>query len=304
MTLGRYAESIVLSGIVIISLGVAAVSLRRRSLPTWSGAPARLVEMIIAISLVVVVSQTLGTIGFFRVGPLVTTLVLVALWHLDWQDGASGTKSLTAVAGPSPVDSHTRQEAGWEPVAAIVAVSLVAAEWSAGTLHALRDGVSEIDSLWYHMPISAGFVQSGSVASLHNVNNDNVIEFYPATSELLHAVGILLFGSDFLSPLVNALWLGLALFAAWCLGRRYGVGSLTTMATALMLGTTEVIADEPGSAYNDLVGTALVWPRWHFSHTWTFHGSGVVMFGGSGPLHWPLVWPLASRTRSCFPWRP
>ena len=30
------------------------------------------------------------------------------------------------------------------------------------------------------------------------------------------------------------------------------------MATALMLGTTEVIADEPGSAYNDLVGTALV----------------------------------------------
>ena len=79
MTLGRYAESIVLSGIVIISLGVAAVSLRRRSLPTWSGAPARLVEMIIAISLVVVVSQTLGTIGFFRVGPLVTTLVLVAL---------------------------------------------------------------------------------------------------------------------------------------------------------------------------------------------------------------------------------
>ena len=108
------------------------------------------------------------------------------------------------------------------------------------------------------MPLSAGFVQSGSVASLHNINNDNVIEFYPATSELLHAVGILLFGSDFLSPLVNALWLGLALFAAWCLGRRYGVGSLTTMATALVLGTTEVIADEPGSAYNDLVGTALV----------------------------------------------
>ena len=153
MTLGRYAESIVLSGIVIVSLGVAAVSLRRRSLPTWSGAPARLVEVIIAISLVVVASQTLGTIGLFRVGPLVTTLVLVALLTF-WigKIGAGGTKSLTAVAGPSPVDSRTRQEAGWEPVAAIVAVSLVAAEWSAGTLHALRDGVSQIDSLWYHMP--------------------------------------------------------------------------------------------------------------------------------------------------------
>ena len=80
---------------------------------------------------------------------------------------------------------------------AILAVSLVAAEWGAGTLHALRDGVSGVDSLWYHMPISAGFVQSGSVAALHNINNDNVIEFYPATSELLHAVSILLLGSDF-----------------------------------------------------------------------------------------------------------
>ena len=78
MTLGRYAESIVLCGLVIVSLGVAAVSLRRRSLPTWSGAPARLVELIIAISLVVVVSQTLGTIGLFRVGPLVLAFVLVA----------------------------------------------------------------------------------------------------------------------------------------------------------------------------------------------------------------------------------
>ena len=139
-----------------------------------------------------------------------------------------------------------------------MAVSLVVAEWSAGTIRALQDGVSGIDSLWYHMPISAGFVQSGSVATLHNINNDNVIEFYPATSELLHAVGILLFGSDFLSPFMNIMWLGLALFAAWCLGRRYGVGSLTTMATALVLGTTEVIADEPGTAYNDLVGTALI----------------------------------------------
>jgi hypothetical protein len=259
MTLGRYAESIVLCGLVIVSLGVAAVSLRRRSLPTWSGAPARLVEVIIAISLVVVVSQTLGTIGLFRVGPLVLAFVLVAfLTYWVGKFGPRGTESLPGASARPPVVSHSRQEAWWEPVAAILAVSLVAAEWSAGTLHALRTGVSQIDSLWYHMPLSAGFVQSGSVASLHNIDNDNVIEFYPATSELLHAVGILLFGSDFLSPLVNALWLGLALFAAWCLGRRYGVGSLTTMATALVLGTTEVIADEPGSAYNDLVGTALV----------------------------------------------
>jgi hypothetical protein len=259
MTLGRYVESIVLSGLVVVSLATAAINLRRKSLPTWSGAPARLAEGIIAISLVVVVSQALGTVGLFRVGPLVIALVLVAL--LTFCVGMIGTsdpKPVTAVTAQSPVAPHRRQEAKWEPVAAILAVSLVAAEWSAGTIHALQDGVSGIDSLWYHMPISAGFVQSGSVVSLHNISNDNVIEFYPATSELLHAVGMLLFGSDLLSPLANAMWLGFALFAAWCLGRRYGVGSLTTMATALVLGTTEVIADEPGTAYNDLVGTALI----------------------------------------------
>jgi hypothetical protein len=259
MTLGRYMESIVLCGIVIASLAIAGIGLRRKSLPTWSGAPARLVELVIAISLVVVVSQALGTVGLFRMGPLVIVLVLVAALTLWFgKIGGSVPESSPAVVAASPVASQNRQETWWEPVAAILAVSLVAAEWSAGTIRSLQDGVSGIDSLWYHMPISAGFVQSGSVATLHNINNDNVIEFYPATSELLHAVGILLFGSDFLSPLVNVMWLGLALFAAWCLGRRYGVGSLTTMATALVLGTTEVIADEPGTAYNDLVGTALI----------------------------------------------
>ena len=65
MTFGRYVEGIVLGVLVLASLGVAAVSLRRRSLPTWTGAPARLVEMITALSLVVVVSQALGTIGRF-----------------------------------------------------------------------------------------------------------------------------------------------------------------------------------------------------------------------------------------------
>jgi hypothetical protein len=88
MTLGRYVESIVLSGLVIVSLGSAAVSLRRKSLPTWSGAPARLVEVIIAISLLVVVSQALGTVGLFRVGPLVIALVLVAL--LTFSSAKSG----------------------------------------------------------------------------------------------------------------------------------------------------------------------------------------------------------------------
>jgi hypothetical protein len=108
------------------------------------------------------------------------------------------------------------------------------------------------------MPFAASFVQTGSVSSLHNIANDNVIQFYPATSELLHAVGMLFLGSDFLSPLVNMAWLFLALLAGWCLGRRYGVGSISIMATSAVLGTSEMVGSAPGSAYNDIVGLALL----------------------------------------------
>ena len=268
---------------MIVSLGVAAVSLRRRSLPTWSGAPARLVELIIAISLVVVVSQALGTFGWFRVGPLVTALVLVAAPGDNMRSaiiGANGTASLTEAAVREPVVSHRRQEAWWEPVAAIATLSLIAAEWSAGTIHALWDGVGGIDSLWYHMPTQPWVCAkrlSCQFAQHQQRQCDRVLS---------RNVGVAArgwhppLGERFLSPLVNAFWLGLALFAAWCLGRRYGVGSLTTMATALMLGTTEVIADEPVPPTTTLSAPRWSWPRWHFSHTWTFHGAGVVMSGG------------------------
>jgi hypothetical protein len=137
-------------------------------------------------------------------------------------------------------------------------VALVVAEWGPGTVNAYRVGMLSIDSLWYHMPIAARFAQSGSVVHLQNINNDNIIAFYPATSELLHAVGIVLMGSDVLSPVLNVAWLALALFAAWCLGSRFGVGSLAVMSTAVVMGTTELVADEPGGGYNDVVGVALI----------------------------------------------
>ncbi len=146
----------------------------------------------------------------------------------------------------------------WEPTAALAAVSLVVAEWGPGTVEAYRTGMNTIDTLWYHMPVATQFAQSGSITSLQNINNDNIIAFYPASSEVVHAVGIVLLGNDLLSPIVNLGWLAMALLAGWCIGIRFGVPCLTLMAVACVMGTTELIADEPGSAYNDIVGIALV----------------------------------------------
>ena len=146
----------------------------------------------------------------------------------------------------------------WEPTAALAAVSLVVAEWGPGTVEAYRTGMNTIDTLWYHMPFAAQFAQSGSITSLQNINNDNIIAFYPASSEVVHAVGIVLLGNDLLSPIVNLGWLAMALLAGWCIGLRFGVPCLTLLAVACVMGTTELVADEPGSAYNDVVGIALV----------------------------------------------
>jgi hypothetical protein len=66
-------------------------------------------------------------------------------------------------------------------------------------------------------------VQQGSIAHLHYLDSDPVTVFYPASSELLHAVGMVVMGSDVLSTVMNLGWLALALLAAWCLGRCFGV---------------------------------------------------------------------------------
>lgn len=259
MTAGRYVEGVFLCGLCVTCVAAAAMSIRKRLMSAWFGAPARLAEIVIGISIVVVISEALGTIGLFRVFPLVGVLAAVSFLAVMWGK-RSGDSDATVPdrIKHSSVIAPSRKEARWEPVAAVLAIGLVIAEWSAGTIHALRNGVGGIDTFWYHMPLAARFVQTGSVISLHNINNDNVIEFYPATSELLHAVGILLVGTDFLSPLANMTWLLFALFAAWCLGRRYGVGSISIVATSMVLGTTAVIGSEPGSSYNDIVGVALV----------------------------------------------
>ena len=91
------------------------------------------------------------------------------------------------------------------------------------------------DSTWYHGPFAAGFFQSGDTWSLHFIAPQFLAWFYPANSEVLHAVGMLAFGRDILSPLLNLGWFVGCLVAAWCIGRPYRVApwSLALVAIAL-----------------------------------------------------------------------
>ncbi|HMJ73252.1 MAG TPA: hypothetical protein VK471_07825 [Solirubrobacterales bacterium] len=117
----------------------------------------------------------------------------------------------------------------------------------------LMTGMTGFDSTWYHGPFAAGFFQSGNTWDLHFIAPQFLAWFYPANAEIFHATGMLAFGRDVLSPLLNLGWFVGCLLACWCIGRPYRVApwSLALGAIALSL---PVLSDQAGEARNDIVG--------------------------------------------------
>jgi len=109
------------------------------------------------------------------------------------------------------------------------------------------------DSTWYHGPFAAGFYRSGDTWSLHFIAPQFLAWFYPANSEVVHAVGMLSFGRDILSPLLNLGWFVGCLVAAWCIGRPYRVAPWSLALVAIAL-SVPALHDQAGEARNDIVG--------------------------------------------------
>jgi hypothetical protein len=109
------------------------------------------------------------------------------------------------------------------------------------------------DSTWYHGPFAAGFFQSGDTWGLHFIAPQFLAWFYPANSEVLHAVGMLAFDRDLLSPLLNLGWFVGCLVAAGCIGRPYKVAPFSLGLTAMAL-SVPALHDQAGEARNDIVG--------------------------------------------------
>ena len=144
-----------------------------------------------------------------------------------------------------------------EIAVAVILALIVAAQWAGPTLLALDRGIYGGDSLWYHMPLAAHIADTHSITGLLYTDPLYLNWFYPQVSELLHAGGILLFGNDFISPLINMAWLGLALFAGYCIGRPYGTGPTAMAAVASVMAANLLFSRQPGNANNDVVAIAL-----------------------------------------------
>jgi hypothetical protein len=259
------------------TLGGSAV--RARLLPNFSGAPAHLGTAILALTLLIWIAEVLGSFGAFEPVPY---LVGVAVGGLGtWALGRGscrrgGVPSLVLRSAPG---RGTQSRQGMEPrppqtphwrtaphpdttrgrgldiptLIALLVAALAVIHFVVDVRSKLMTGMTGFDSTWYHGPFAAGFLQSGDTWNLHFIAPQFLAWFYPASAEIFHAAGMLAFGRDVLSPLLNLGWFVGCLVACWCIGRPYRVApwSLALGAAALSL---PVLSDQAGEARNDIVG--------------------------------------------------
>ncbi len=244
-----------LSGLVHLLLvgffaGFIAWRLRSRLLPGYTGAPGRLVEAVTAVGVLVASAELLGLFGLLETFPLVILLGVLA--------GATWLWLPPRPAGPDdPAPPSPMVSARGQAVAAL-AVFAVFAQWGAFTSYNLDHGITNFDSVWYHMPFAADIARTGSVTGFLHTETVFTNWFYPQNSELIHAIGMVLTDRDFVSIFINLGWLALALLSAWCVGRPYGRPHLTMLGVAVLLGTHTLVVREPGTGKNDVMAAALV----------------------------------------------
>jgi hypothetical protein len=244
MSFGHYLAGSIELIVVAGAMGFAAVGLRGRFLPGWSGASARLAEVVLGLSLLVVVLELVGVVGLYRPG-WVLLVALIAGFGIGFSLRPPGQ-------GP-PLPSPA--VAPYALAVAVAAAFLVAAHWAMPTQTGLDIGMYLPNTTWHNAPFAARFVQDHQVGAIHFIDTLNLtVWFYPQNSELLHSAGILFLGNDFLSPLINIGWMSLCLLAAWSFARPYGGGPIAVLAMTLVLGANMLLLYQPGDAKNDIAG--------------------------------------------------
>ena len=244
MSFGHYLAGSIELIVVAAAMAFAAVGMRGRLLPGFSGASARLAEVVLGLSLLVVILELVGVVGLYRPGWVLLACLIAG--------GAIGVALRPAGQGPPLPSPAIRPYALGAAVAAAV---LVIAHWAMPTQTGLDIGMYLPNTTWQNAPFAARFVQDHQVGALHFTEVLNLtVWFYPQNSELLHSAGILFLGNDFLSPLLNIGWAALCLLAAWAFARVYGGGPIAVVAIALVLDANMLLLYQPGDAKNDTMG--------------------------------------------------
>ena len=92
MSFGDYLQGSLELLIVAAAMAFAAVRLRGRLLPGWSGASARLAEFVLGISLLVVTLELVGVVGLYRPGWVLAGALLAGETHFYRLRGSPGRR--------------------------------------------------------------------------------------------------------------------------------------------------------------------------------------------------------------------
>ena len=247
--------------IALTLVGLGARAMRRRFMPALTGPTAVLASIVLGLGVFVGVAEILGTVGGFSLVPMTIALCLAGAGTARLAPRMDKTVDPLPSPDPGsetvpPVRPARRIGLLWTG-GAVLAVAMLVADWMSRVADSWHRGMTTADTLWYHLPTAARFVQEGSIYHLHYVDADSLTVFYPATSELFHAAGMAFLGNDVLSLILNLGWLAMTLFAAWCIGWRFGAAPITLAGVALLLATPELVIDDAGSGLDDIVGLAL-----------------------------------------------
>lgn len=256
---GQYLLGIaqILALVGFATLGATAA--RRRWASELTGSTAALGTIVLAAALLIWVAELLGSFGAFSALPylLATGIAAVGLWGFSggWRGRGGAENGRRAPARRPPHDRvRPRPPIPFVPVLISLTIALIAVLNFADGVHAkLGTGMTGFDSTWYHGPFAAGFHASGDTWGLHHIAPQFMAWFYPANSELFHAIGMNAFDRDLLSPLLNLGWFLCCLLACWAIGRPYRMGPATLALGALAL-SVPALADQAGEARNDIVG--------------------------------------------------
>jgi hypothetical protein len=275
---GRYLLGVFELALLVGSAWLGATPLRRRALSDADGATAHLATAIIALAILLLSAELLGSFGLLEPAPYLAAVAVIGvgigvLARGSCRRGGVPSSRYALLRAPgrveprvqappsaacaqrrSPHPDATRGRSVQIPtLIALVVATVAILHFAADVRIRLSTGMTGFDSTWYHGPFAAGFFQSGDTWGLHFIAPQFLAWFYPANSEVVHGVGMLAFGRDLLSPLLNLGWFVGCLVAAWCIGRPYRVAPWSMVLAAAAL-SVPALSDQAGEARNDIVG--------------------------------------------------
>ena len=248
MNIVEYLTGLALVGLIVGGFWLSARRVRVWLMPDWTAAPAALATIVLTLSATVVAAELLGIVGLLNAPALVIAALGLALGLSRRRPRP--TNDRTPALLPTPRGGRLAS------AIAIGAALLTAVHWAGPVLESLDIGIYRQDSLWYHLPFAAWFAQTGSVGGLLLTDPLKLaVWYYPLNSELLHAIGMVALGNDLLSPLLNFGWMGVALLAAWCVGRPFGLAAVTLLGAVLIVDS-DMMLIQAGNAPSDIMALA------------------------------------------------